>query len=318
MKFKAAIFLVLLLIFPNVYGQSGMEDTLKVEIVGDHSVFSAVDSAATAPDEGISRIFTPAKILLSLFVFISGFLFIKLMTYILNSFSERSISYRITIKGIIPIVRITGWLAILFIIVVGIFSPPIATVLLITGSLGIAVGFAAQDLLKNIFGGIMILFDRPFQVGDKIQIGSYYGEVLSIGLRSIRLVTPDDSEVSVPNGEIMTNSISNSNSGDAYCQVVSEIFLPSYIDTESAREIAIKAAQVSKYIYLNKPVAVIFKNEFYNNRSVLRMRLKAYVLDIRYEFPFLSEMTEITIKELLKQKIITRQELNGLQVNETS
>ncbi len=318
MKLLTLIFLIVILLPQISQAQISTRDTLQVEIVGDNSVQSGIDSTASAADEGINKIFTPAKIMLSLFVFIVGFILIKLITYILNSISERSIAYRITIKGLIPVFRIGVWLAILLIIVVGIFSPPIETVLLITGSLGIAVGFAAQDLLKNIFGGIMILFDRPFQVGDKIQIGGYYGEVLSIGLRSIRLVTPDDSEVSVPNGEIMTHSISNANSGAAYCQVVAEIFLPVYINTEVAREIAVKAAQVSKYIYLNKPVVVIFKNEIFQNRSVLKMRLKAYVLDIRYEFPFLSEMTEITIKEMLDRKIINKEELNGLPVNETS
>lgn len=312
------IALIGLLILFGVSFRAQTTDTVNVKIVGSESVNTQVDSAVSETDAGISKIFTPAKIILSLIVFVVGLILIRLITYILNSLSERSINYRITIKGVIPVIRIVGWLLILLIIVVGIFSPPIATVLLITGSLGIAVGFAAQDLLKNIFGGIMILFDRPFQVGDKIQIGGYYGEVLSVGLRSIRLVTPDDSVVSVPNGEIMSHSISNANSGEAFCQVISEIYLPSYINTDKTREIAVKAAQVSKYIYLNKPVVVIFKNEIFQNRSVLKMRLKAYVLDIRYEFSFLSEMTEVTIKELLKQKIISKEELNGLTVNETS
>ncbi|MCB0314052.1 MAG: mechanosensitive ion channel, partial [Calditrichaeota bacterium] len=53
-----------------------------------------------------------------------------------------------------------------------------------------AIGFAAQDILKNIFGGLMLLLDRPFQVGDKIEAGGHYGEVVQIGLRTVRIVTP--------------------------------------------------------------------------------------------------------------------------------
>ena len=168
---------------------------------------------------------------------------------------------------------------------------------------------------KNVFGGIMIIFDRAFQVGDKIQVGSFYGEVINIGLRSTKIVTADDSVVSIPNGEIMSQLISNSNTGETNCQVVSEIYLPPYIDIERTREIAIRSAQVSKYVFLNKPIAVIFKNEIFQNRSVLKMRLKAYVLDIRYEFAFMSEMTEIVLKELIKHGIVSKVELSGLSVN---
>ena len=159
-------------------------------------------------------------------------------------------------------------------------------------------------MFKNIFGGIMILFDRPFQVGDKIEIGEYYGEVIKIGLRSTRIVTPDDSTVSIPNGEVMSKSVSNTNYGEPNCQVVAEIYLPITVDTEKVRQIAVEAAQVSKYIFLKKPVVVLFFNEVKERRSYLKMRLKAYVMDIRYEFQFKSEMTETVIRELIKEKII--------------
>ncbi|MFH1297564.1 MAG: mechanosensitive ion channel family protein, partial [Bacteroidota bacterium] len=124
-------------------------------------------------------------------------------------------------------------------------------------------------------------------------------------LRSTRLVTPDDSRVSVPNGELMNKSVSNANVGEPNCQVVAEIYLPITVDTERVRQVSIEAAQVSKYIYLNKPIVVLFFNEVKERRSYLKMRLKAYVADIRYEFAFKSDMTEIVVKELLNEKLIS-------------
>jgi len=173
-------------------------------------------------------------------------------------------------------------------------------------SVGVAVGFASQDILKNIFGGIVIIFDQPFKVGDKIEIGNYYGEVLEIGLRSTRLVTPDDSIVAVPNAEIMNQSVSNANSGELNCQVVAEFFLPLDIDTIFVRQLAIEAAQVSKYIYLNKPITVLFFQEIKEKRTYYKMKLKAYVMDIRYEFAFRSDLTEILIGVLMKEGILTK------------
>lgn len=267
---------------------------------------SKIDLAPTS----ILEVISIGKIIWSIIFILIGFYIIKLISKILEIFAERSAKYRITIKGIIPVVRIFGWIIILYILIAGIFKPPVSTLIAVTASVGIAVGFAAQDIIKNIFGGIMILFDRPFQVGDKIEMGEHYGEVIKIGLRSTRIVTPDDSTVTIPNGEIMNKSVSNTNYGEPYCQVVAEIYLPIKIDTNRVREIAIEAAQVSQFIYLNKPITVLFFNEVKERRSYLKMRLKAYVMDIRYEFVFKSEMTENVIRELLKENIITVEELH--------
>jgi MscS family membrane protein len=249
------------------------------------------------------------KVFWSIVIFILSFFAIRFLSRLLESIAERWTNLRLSIKGIIPIVRIFGWTFILYIIIADIFEPPIETLIAFTASAGIAIGFASQDILKNIFGGIMILFDRPFQVGDKIEVGSYYGEVVRIGLRTVRIVTPDDSLVSIPNSEIVNQSVSNANAGESNCQVVAEFYLPPDIDLIKAKKIAYRAAAVSRYIYLNKPIAVIIKNEIQQGRSLLKMRLKAYVLDIRYEFPFMSEMTEIVMSEFLKHGLVTAEQL---------
>ncbi|MEQ8471194.1 MAG: mechanosensitive ion channel [Marinoscillum sp.] len=256
----------------------------------------------------LSEIFSMPKVFWSLVFVVAGYIVIKVLSRILTILAERSAKYRITLKGLIPVVRIVGWLLVFIIIITGIFQPPIATVLALSASVGVAIGFASQDILKNIFGGIMILFDRPFQVGDKIEVGSFYGEVTEIGLRSTRIVTPDDSLVSIPNSNIMNGSVSNSNAGEANCQVVAEIYLPLRVDTIRVREIATQAAQVSKFIYLNKPIVVLFFNEVKERRSYFKMRLKAYVMDIRSEFAFKSEMTEIVINTLLEEGIISEED----------
>ena len=238
-----------------------------------------------------------------------GYVLVSFVLKIMVVLAERSSRFRITIKSLIPLVRIAIWLVIIFIIIKGVYNPPIEMLLAVTASVAIAVGLAAQDLLKNVFGGIMLLFDRPFQVGDKIEVGAHYGEVIEIGLRTTRIVTPDDSTVSVPNMEVMNSSVSNANSGELNCQVVAEIYLPINVDTQKVRKIAIEAAQVSKYIYLNKPIAVIFVNEMHQRKSYLKMRLKAYVMEIRYEFQFKSDMTEIVLRELLAQGVINKEDM---------
>ena len=317
--------------FLNVSGQTNtdslaLNDSIKTsETISNPSNAHEESDTSSSADEDIpslipdsdvkqklSDIFSISKVIWAVIFVLISFYGIKLTTTVLDKLSEKSTRYRIGLKGVIPIFRIAAWTIVISIVIGVIFAPPVESLVVVTGSLGIAIGLASQDIIRNIFGGIITLFDRPFQVGDKVEIGGYYGEVKNIGLRSTRIVTPDDSVVSVPNSDIMTKFVSNANTGEANCQVVAEIYLPSHVDLEKVRKIAIKAAQVSKYAYLNKPIAVIFKNEYLFNRSVIKMRLKAYVLDIRYEFIFMSDMTEVTIRELINKGIVTKEELNGV------
>jgi MscS family membrane protein len=82
------------------------------------------------------------------------------------------------------------------------------------GIVGLALSFAAQDALSNIFGGMSILADRPYKVGDFINLDSgERGEVTQIGLRSTRLLTRDDVEISIPNSVMGNATIVNEAGG---------------------------------------------------------------------------------------------------------
>lgn len=82
------------------------------------------------------------------------------------------------------------------------------------GIVGLAVGFAAQDTLSNLFAGVFILADRPYRVGDYIRLDSgERGQVTFIGLRSTRMVTRDDVEVTVPNAVMGGAKIVNESGG---------------------------------------------------------------------------------------------------------
>ena len=74
---------------------------------------------------------------------------------------------------------------------------------------GIAVAFAAQKTLENLFGGVMIISDKPIHVGDFCRAGEYIGHVESIGLRSTRIRTLKRTVVSVPNGQLAVMSLEN-------------------------------------------------------------------------------------------------------------
>jgi small-conductance mechanosensitive channel len=82
------------------------------------------------------------------------------------------------------------------------------------GIVGIAVGFAAQDTLSNFFAGIAIIADQPYQVGDYVNLAEgHRGRVVTIGLRSTRILTRDDVEITIPNAVIGGAAIVNETRG---------------------------------------------------------------------------------------------------------
>lgn len=82
------------------------------------------------------------------------------------------------------------------------------------GIVGIAVGFAAKDTLSNLFSGVFILVDRPYKLGDMVNLDNgERGMVTHIGIRSTRILTRDDIEITIPNGLIGNEKVINESGG---------------------------------------------------------------------------------------------------------
>ncbi|MEM7583869.1 MAG: mechanosensitive ion channel family protein [Acidobacteriota bacterium] len=86
---------------------------------------------------------------------------------------------------------------------------PIRSILAGLGIGGLAVALAAQDLVKNLFGSLLVIMDRPFSVGDYVKVGSVDGTVEELGFRSTRLRTPENSLVTLPNSHLITSTVDN-------------------------------------------------------------------------------------------------------------
>jgi small conductance mechanosensitive channel len=84
-----------------------------------------------------------------------------------------------------------------------------ASILTSMGVAGLTIGFAARDALSNIISGLFIFWDRPFVIGDLIEVGDRYGRVQEITMRSTRVVTPDGKMLAIPNTEILNTVVAS-------------------------------------------------------------------------------------------------------------
>lgn len=231
----------------------------------------------------------------------------KSIVWLLDRLAERRAERRLFYKRMVPLVRVLIWSIGLYVIIRFVFQVNAQSLLAATAAIGVAVGFAAQDLLKNIFGGLVIITDRPFQVGDKISVAGTYGEVSSIGLRSTRIVTPDDNLVTVPNAQVVDSQVANANAGALDCQVVTDLYLPGWVDERLAKQIAFQAAASSKYVYRNKPIVVIVKDTF-KETFLTQLKVKAYVIDTRFEFLLTSDITERCREAFREAGLLTKRD----------
>jgi small conductance mechanosensitive channel len=85
----------------------------------------------------------------------------------------------------------------------------VGAVLASLGIAGLTIGFAARDSLSNIISGILIFLDRPFVIGDIVEIEGFYGRVEKITLRSTRIITSDGKMLAVPNTEIINKTVAS-------------------------------------------------------------------------------------------------------------
>jgi small-conductance mechanosensitive channel len=80
---------------------------------------------------------------------------------------------------------------------------------LLAGALGVGLGFGLQNIVQNFVSGLILLFERPIQVGDYIDVGSLVGQVARIGMRSSTILTGEGAEVVVPNADLISKSVVN-------------------------------------------------------------------------------------------------------------
>jgi len=222
-------------------------------------------------------------------IFIIAYVLGRIITFLLLKLAEKlSHTGRIKVEVIIPIVKFVIYLIAFYFIFREIFKIFGPEIFLLAGLLGAAIGFGLKDLFSDIVGGLVITFEKPYQIGDKISIGNYFGEVTDIGLRATKLFTPDANVVTAPNSLIFKETVASANYGVSEMMVVIDLYIAEEAHVEAAMRIVREAVVSSRYVYISKERPVILLHKalpFYT-----RLRAKAYVNDLRDQFKFESDV----------------------------
>ncbi len=224
----------------------------------------------------------------ALMVLVLAYVATRIVVFLLMWFSERVYEHRITVKMAIPLAKFAIYGFAMYHILGSVLQLSTAQLVAFSGLAGAAIGFGLKDLVAEVVGGIVIVLDKPYQVGDKVRIDDHYGEVRDIGLRATRLVSPNDSLISVSNQKVLSQTLANA--GSQEMMVVIDLFIDTLSDASRAMPILREAVVTSQYVYISdrRPVTILLKDRpFYQ-----RVRAKAYVYDLRREFEFESDVTK--------------------------
>jgi small-conductance mechanosensitive channel len=165
-------------------------------------------------------------------------------------------------------------------IVLSHFSVDISGLVATLGIGSLALALAAQAALGDTISGFVIMVDRPFRVGDRIEILDLdtWGNVVDIGLRSSRIVTQDNRMVIVPNSVIGRSLIVNHSFPDSHYRLETHVGIAYGTDIDEAREVIINAVQAAEGVMEEKRVEGLFM-EFGDSALVFRVRwwIRSYV-----------------------------------------
>lgn len=218
---------------------------------------------------------------------------------------ERLPSRRFLVLQISTLISFTLYIAGTIALIVGVLQPPKEFMLAAGGSIAVALGFALKDIAASLVAGLLLLFDRPFRVGDRVSFDDVYGEIVSIGLRAVRLQTLDDNLVTIPNSRFITDVVASGNAGALDMMVVTDFHIALDANIEKAQSIIREVIVTSRYAYLKKPVDFALEEVVIANRIGIRLRAKAYVLDVHYEKAFQSDIV-LRVSTLFSENNIKR------------
>jgi small-conductance mechanosensitive channel len=148
-----------------------------------------------------------------------------------------------------------------FMVALGAAGFPLDHMTFMAGAFGLGLGFGLQNLIANFVSGLILLIERPIQVGDTIEFGTRTGKVTRIGIRSSVVRTWDGAEVNVPNGSLVSNEVVNWTMSDARRRLTIKVGVSYGTDPKTIPVILLPAATEHEGI-LEDPAPYVLFNGF--------------------------------------------------------
>ena len=265
--------------------------------------FASEEVASVENIGQIASLIRWSGVFFSLLVIAATWLLLKFINSMVESIGGQFAQYRMLLQKLQSFMQFFIYMSAGILVFMMSFRINDQILALIGGTLAVSVGFALKDLAASFIAGMTVMVDRPFQVGDRVTFEGNYGDIIAIGLRSVRMRTLNDDIITIPNNKFLNEVTVSGNYGALDMQVVIPFYVGLDEDITLARDLIQEAASSSRYIHLPKPVTVLVKQTITDNYLAIQLTCKAYVVDTAYEKLFETDITLRVMKEFRKHGI---------------
>ncbi|MCI1186727.1 mechanosensitive ion channel [Hymenobacter sp. DH14] len=247
-----------------------------------NAIYGFFEHALTAPHTIGSTVFTFGNILLFFLILYVSALLQRYIGYFFGEVSDDSSDAR----------RRGSWLVALrlllvlvgFALATAATGLPLSKIAIVFGALSVGIGLGLQSIVNNLVSGIILIFERPFHVGDFIEVAGKSGRVQDIGIRSSKLTSVTGSEIIVPNGDLLSNHVINWTRTNDHIRTDLSLKLAPGVDLQTdlqkARELIQEEIKTSPYTMHNLPPEILLSSI---NGQVYELKVLFWITNIRQE-----------------------------------
>jgi small-conductance mechanosensitive channel len=171
----------------------------------------------------------------------------------------------------------------------------------VAGGLGVGIGFGLQSVVNNFVSGLILLFERPLQVGDVVQLPNLWGEIRRIGIRASTIRTWDGAEVVVPNGLLISDTVTNWTLSDRRRRLEVKVGVEYGTDAQRVIDLLLEVARAHRAVLTEPEPSAYFLNF---GDSALEFMLRAWIPEFDEGYSIRSDIT-VAIQRALAEAGIT-------------
>lgn len=208
------------------------------------------------------------------------FIFLMFILFYITNKLRRWVIYKLLAKSRIDLgVRVAVGtifryiiISIGLIIVLQTVGIDLSTITILAGALGIGIGFGLQNITNNLVSGIIILFERPIKVGDRIEVGEISGDVIKISMRSTTIITNDNISIIVPNSDFISSTVINWSHIDRNIRLNFPVGVSYKEDPKNIKKLLLEVANENEGI-LKEPKPDVLFDKFSDSSLVFNLRV---------------------------------------------